>query len=67
MQSPRVAAYSTIFAAAAPEVADHPELYDGAYIKPPNVVGDQSPVAMDLARQEAIWTFIENLLDGLNI
>lgn len=67
MDSPDVAAYSTVFAAASSEVRDHPDKYHGAYIVPPDVIGDQSRVAMDLERQVVVWRFLEKISEGVDM
>jgi hypothetical protein len=43
-----------IFAAAASEVNVHPEKCHGSYIKLPNVIGEQSPVASGPVRQDEV-------------
>jgi hypothetical protein len=67
MDPPEVAAYSSIFAAAASEVNVHPEKYHGSYIKPSNVIGEQSPVASDPVRQDEVWRFMTDYLERLSI
>jgi hypothetical protein len=67
MNPPEVAAYSSIFAAASSEVNDHPEKYHGSYIKPPNVIGEQSSDALDPARQDEFWRFMTDYLTRLGI
>ncbi|KAF8580574.1 NAD(P)-binding protein [Ramaria rubella] len=65
LKDPMIAAYSSVFAAGSNEIRLHPEKYRGAYIKPPNIIGEQSPVAMDIKRQDELWTFVENHLSSI--
>jgi len=67
MDPPDIAAHSTVFAAAASEVKDHPDKYHGAYIKPPNVIGEQSGVALDLVRQDQVWGFLSEFLGKIGM
>jgi hypothetical protein len=65
MPSPDTAAYGTVFAAASPEVRERHEKYHGAYIKPPTIIGEQNVVALERRRQDEVWKFMEDYLEGL--
>jgi hypothetical protein len=60
MDTPAVASLSTLFACASKEVASHRDKWQGAYIHPPNVVREQSGIAMDVGRQDVVWRFLKD-------
>ncbi|PBK75291.1 hypothetical protein ARMSODRAFT_927298 [Armillaria solidipes] len=52
-------AYTSVFAACAPR--DNPEIFQGAYIDPPNIAVPQAPIALDEDRQRKLVEFTEFL------
>jgi len=62
MDPPSVACLSTVFGAASKEVGEHRQKWMGAFVHPPNVMHDQSNVAMDVERQDLVWKFLEDFV-----
>ena len=67
MYPPTKCAYTTIFAAATPRSSEHPEISHGAYIIPPNVMGVQSPAALNREKQKEMWDLAESVLENAGV
>ncbi|KZT13259.1 NAD-P-binding protein [Laetiporus sulphureus 93-53] len=64
---PTVGAYSTVFAAAGPEVRAEPRKYRGGYICPPNKLTKLSDKATDPDTAKELWGLTEKVLKDIGV
>ncbi|CCM00284.1 uncharacterized protein FIBRA_02314 [Fibroporia radiculosa] len=65
--TPIKGAYSTVFAAAAPQVRAEPRKYRAAYIKPPSEISPVAERARDPAKGKELWEMTETFLDEIGV
>ncbi len=58
-------AYTSVFAGCAPR--DDPEIFQGAYIYPPNIAVPQVAIALDEDRQRKLVEFTEEFLQSIGV
>ncbi len=58
-------AYTSVFAACAPR--DDPEIFQGAYIYPPNIAVPEVAIALDENRQRKPLEFTEEFLQSIGL
>ncbi|RPD59889.1 NAD(P)-binding protein [Lentinus tigrinus ALCF2SS1-6] len=61
-RTPEQACLSLLWAATAPEVEEHWERWQGAYVSAPGVRGAESSMAKDEEREEMLWSMSEKLV-----
>ncbi|RDX55066.1 hypothetical protein OH76DRAFT_1397409 [Lentinus brumalis] len=61
-RSPEEGCLGMLWAATAPEVEEHWEKWQGAYVSAPRVRGAESDMAQDEERGELLWTMSETLV-----
>ncbi|KAH9843558.1 NAD-P-binding protein [Rhodofomes roseus] len=64
--SPEKGAYSTVFAAAAPEIREDP-MYKGGYIVPPGKLGSVYPPTEDPELGKELWETTEKILADIGV
>lgn len=58
-------AFTSVFAGCAPR--DDPTISHGAYIVPPNMIGEQTRAALDQKKQDGLFKFTVKLLDEIGV
>lgn len=64
---PTHGAYSTVFAAAAPEVRAEPRKFRGSYITPPTKHSQLTPKARDPETSKDLWELTERVLKDVGV
>ncbi|TCD66630.1 hypothetical protein EIP91_001097 [Steccherinum ochraceum] len=59
--------YTHLFAAVAPEVREHVELYKGAYLLPPSVISKPGKLGESQELSEELWKTTEELLQEIGL
>ena len=62
-----IAAYGTVFAAAAPEVRAEPRKYRAAYITPPTKNTGMNKIARDPVLAKDLWELTERTLEEIGV
>ncbi|KAF8584845.1 NAD-P-binding protein [Ramaria rubella] len=64
---PSVGSHSSVFAATAPEIRNDRRKWNGAYILPGNKTKNQTKLALDVEKQEELWTCTERILKEFGV